>query len=144
MAHKQSEKQTGATDYLFVYGTLRSDSYSDSHRQFIAPHFELVGRATIAGRLYAIVDYPGLLPAEEATDLVIGEVYAFTGGEEKLLEVDDYEGCAPHSPKPHLYTRTRINAHLKGDEIIEAWVYLYNYPVSDTMLIRSGDFMDPF
>jgi gamma-glutamylcyclotransferase (GGCT)/AIG2-like uncharacterized protein YtfP len=144
MTDKQCDRTTGETDFLFVYGTLRSDSYSDSYRQFIAPNFELVGRATIAGRLYAIVDYPGLLPAEGPNDLVIGEVYAFTGGEEKLLQLDDYEGCAPHSPKPHLYTRTRINAHLKDDEIIEAWVYFYNFPVSDNMLILSGDFMDPF
>lgn len=134
---------TKTTDYLFVYGTLRSDSYSDSYRQFIAPHFELVSRATTAGRLYAIVDYPGLLPAEEAMDIVVGEVYAFTGGEEKLLAIDEYEGCAPHSPRPHLYTRTRTKVYLKGDHTLDAWTYFYNFPVSDTMLIRSGDFLDP-
>ena len=130
-------------DYLFVYGTLRSDSYSDSYRQFIAPHFSLVSKATIAGRLYAIVDYPGLLPAEEATDIVVGELYAFTGDEELLLAIDDYEGCAPHSPKPHLYTRVREKVWLRDGATVEAWVYFYNFPVSDTMLIRSGDFLDP-
>jgi len=81
---------SATSDYLFVYGTLRSDSYSESYRQFIAPHFSLVSRATIAGKLYAIVDYPGLLPAETATDIVVGEVHAFEGGEEKLLEIDEY------------------------------------------------------
>lgn len=131
-----------APDYLFVYGTLRSDSYSDSYRQYIAPHFSLVSRATMAGRLYSIVDYPGLLPAEEATDIVIGEVYAFSGGEERLAGIDEYEGCAGHSPQPHLYTRTREKAFLRDGTTVQAWVYLYNYPVSESMLISSGDFLD--
>lgn len=133
-----------STDYLFVYGTLRSDSYSDSHRQLIAPDFSLVSRATMAGRLYAIVDYPGMLPPEEATDLVIGEVYTFTGGEDQLLTLDEYEGCATHSPTPHLYTRRREKAWLRDGSTVEAWTYIYNFPVSETMLIRSGDFLDPF
>ena len=129
-------------DYLFVYGTLRSDSHSDSYRQYIAPHFTLVSRATMAGRLYSIIDYPGLLPAEEATDLVIGEVYAFKGDAAHLADIDDYEGCAPHSPQPHLYTRKREKAWLRDGSIVDAWVYFYNYPVSESMLISSGDFLD--
>lgn len=133
---------SGNTDYLFVYGTLRSDSYSDSYRQLIAPDFTLVSRATISGRLYAIVDYPGLLPAEEATDLVIGEVHAFEGGDSILSTIDDFEGCANHSPKPHLYTRTREKVFLQDNTVVEAWVYFYNFPVSETMLISSGDFLD--
>jgi len=134
---------SATSDYLFVYGTLRSDSYSESYRQFIAPHFSLVSRATIAGKLYAIVDYPGLLPAETATDIVVGEVHAVEGGEEKLLEIDEYEGCAPHSPTPHLYTRKREKAFLRDNTTVDAWVYFYNFAVSDNMLIRSGDFLDP-
>lgn len=130
--------------YLFVYGTLRSDSYSEFHRRLVAPHFSLVSRATMPGRLYAIVDYPGLLPAEEATDLVIGEVYAFEGGEESLVDIDEYEGCGDHSPRPHLYTRRQERAWLRDGSIVDAWAYFYNFPVSETMLIRSGDFLDPF
>jgi len=26
---------------------------------------------------------------------------------------------------------------------VDAWVYFYNFAVSDNMLIRSGDFLDP-
>ena len=132
------------TDFLFVYGLLRSDTYSDSHRQLIAPHFSLVSRATMAGRLYTIIDYPGLVDAEKDTDLVIGEVYTFEGDESRLADIDDFEGCAPHSPEPHLYKRNREQAHLKDGTIVDAWVYRYNFPVSENMLIRSGDFLDPF
>ncbi len=135
---------TASEDYLFVYGTLRSESYSDPHRQFIAPHFSLLSRATMPGKLYAIVDYPGLLPAEDVLDIVIGEVYSFTGGEEALAALDDYEGCGRQSPEPHLYTRQREKAWLKDGTIVEAWAYFYNFPVSETMLIHCGDFLDPF
>jgi len=131
-------------DYLFVYGTLRSDTYSDSHRQLIAPHFSLVSRATMEGRLYVIIDYPGLVASEQDIDLVIGEVYAFEGDESDLADIDDFEGCAPHSPAPHLYCRSREKAHLKDGKIVDAWVYRYNFPVNENMLIRSGNFLDPF
>lgn len=131
-------------DFLFVYGTLRSDTFSDSHRQLISPNFSLVSRATIAGRLYVIVDYPGFVEAVEATDLIIGEVYAFEGDESKLADIDDYEGCGENSPTPHLFTRVRQKAWLRDGSVIEAWVYQYNFQVHDSMLIRSGDFLDPF
>jgi gamma-glutamylcyclotransferase (GGCT)/AIG2-like uncharacterized protein YtfP len=131
-------------DYLFVYGTLRSDTYSGSHRQLIAPYFSLVSRATMEGRLYAIIDYPGLVAVEEDIDPVIGEVYAFDGDESHLMDIDDFEGCAPHSPAPHLYSRSREQAHLKDGTIVDAWVYRYNFPVNENMLIRSGNFLDPF
>lgn len=130
-------------DYLFVYGTLRSDSYSDNYRQLIAPNFTLVDRARTPGRLFAIIDYPGMIAAENSADLVIGEVYIFDGGESQLTEIDDYEGCAPHSPQPHLYTRKKQQVSLYNGSKVEAWVYIYNFPVSDDMLIRSGDFLDP-
>ena len=131
-------------DYIFVYGTLRSDTHSDSYRQFMAPGFTLVSRATMPGRLYLIDYYPGLLPAENATDIVTGEVHAFSGGEEFLAQLDEYECCAPHSPQPHLYTRTREKALLEDGTTVEAWTYFYKPPVSKDMLIRSGDFLDPF
>ena len=131
-------------DYLFVYGTLRSDSYSDSHRQYIEPNFTLVSRATMPGRLFVIADYPGLLLPEAVSDLVVGEVYSFTGGEAQLTTIDKYEGCALHSPEPHLFRRSQETVSFRDDSTVSAWVYFYNFLVSDTMLIRSGDFLDPF
>jgi len=130
-------------DYLFVYGTLRSDALSDSHQQLITTDFSLVSPATMRGKLYAIVDYPGMVEAQEATDIVIGEVYSFDKGHNALALIDDYEGCGLNSTRPHLYTRIRKNAHMRDGSIVEAWVYLYNLPVHDSMLIRSGDFLDP-
>ena len=131
-------------DYLFVYGTLRSDTYSDSYRQLIAPEFTLISRATIPGKLYVIADYPGLLPAEKPTDLVVGEVHAFSGGDCQLADIDDYEGCGVNSQQPHLYRRVQQSVALEDGSMISAWVYFYNFSLNENMLIRSGDFLDPF
>ncbi len=131
-------------DYLFVYGTLRSDSDSTNYHRLIAPEFSLISRATLSGRLYLITDYPGLLPAENNNDHVVGELYAFKGGESRLAALDEYEECAAHSPQPHLYTRTRESVSLPDGSVYSAWVYFYNLPVNENMLIRSGDFLDPF
>ncbi len=130
-------------DYLFVYGTLRSDAFSASHRQLITTDFSLISPATMRGKLYAIGDYPGMVEAQEATDIVTGEVYSFDKGHNTLALIDDYEGCGPKSTKPHLYTRMRKKAHLRDGSIVGAWMYQYNFPVDDSMLIRSGDFLDP-
>ncbi|MEK9648253.1 MAG: gamma-glutamylcyclotransferase family protein [Gammaproteobacteria bacterium] len=130
-------------DYLFVYGTLRSDAFSASHRQLITTDFSLVSPATMRGKLYAIGDYPGMVEAQEATDIVTGEVYSFDKGHNTLALIDDYEGCGPKSTKPHLYTRMRKKAHLRDGSSVGAWMYQYNFPVDDSMLIRSGDFLDP-
>ena len=132
---------TDPVDYLFVYGTLRSDSGSPGFRQFIAPHFRLVGRATLPGRLYAVADYPGLLPPQNAGDLVVGEVHAFPGDAARLAEIDAYEECHQESPHPHLYTRRRESVSLEDGSVLQAWVYFYNLPVSEDMLIPSGDFL---
>ncbi|MBT5484334.1 MAG: gamma-glutamylcyclotransferase [Gammaproteobacteria bacterium] len=132
-----------SVDYLFVYGTLRSDTYSDSYRQLIAPEFTLISRATIPGKLYLIADYPGLLPAEKPTDLVVGEVYSFTGSELQLADIDDYEGCGVNSQQPHLYRRIKESVALQDGTTISAWTYFYNFSINENMLIRSGDFLDP-
>ncbi len=132
------------SDYIFVYGTLRSDSDSENYHRLIAPGFTLVDRATVAGRLYLITDYPGLLRAENRHEKVVGELYAFSGGESALADLDEYEECAAHSPQPHLYTRSRETISLQDGSVYSAWVYFYNLPVAEEQLIRSGDFLDPF
>ncbi|MDC1529705.1 gamma-glutamylcyclotransferase [Gammaproteobacteria bacterium] len=131
-------------DYIFVYGTLRSDSNSENYHRLIAPEFTLVNRATLPGRLYLITDYPGLLRTENNNEYVVGELYAFSGGESRLAALDEYEECATHSPQPHLYTRTRESVSLSDGSVYSAWVYFYNLPVAEDRLIRSGDFLDPF
>ena len=45
---------------LFVYGTLRDDPAHDMFH-VLAANAELIGEATVAGRLYDLGEYPGLV-----------------------------------------------------------------------------------
>ena len=59
---------------LFVYGTLRRQSPHPMAR-YLARHARYVGTARVAGRLYDLGPYPGMLPAAEADDFVHGDLF---------------------------------------------------------------------
>lgn len=71
-----------ATRYVFVYGTLRRDDVRDITRLQPAPLF--VGMASVAGRLYDLGPYPGLLLG--GAERVTGEVYAISSALERRLD----------------------------------------------------------
>jgi gamma-glutamylcyclotransferase (GGCT)/AIG2-like uncharacterized protein YtfP len=68
--------------HVFVYGTLRRGCANDITRLQPAPRF--VAMASLAGTLYDLGPYPGLLLQGDA--LVQGEVYAITAELEQVLD----------------------------------------------------------
>ena len=75
--------------YVFVYGTLRKGGSNDITR--LAPTPVWVGNACIAGTLFDLGAYPGLLLQGEGP--VVGEVYAISAELEQRL--DEIEEVAP-------------------------------------------------
>ncbi|GAB3480357.1 gamma-glutamylcyclotransferase family protein [Polaromonas eurypsychrophila] len=73
---------TPATRHVFVYGTLRRGEVRDITRLQPAPVF--VGMASVAGRLYDLGSYPGLLLG--GANRVTGEIYAISAELERLLD----------------------------------------------------------
>jgi gamma-glutamylcyclotransferase (GGCT)/AIG2-like uncharacterized protein YtfP len=71
-----------ATRHVFVYGTLRRGDVRDITRLQPAPQF--VGLASVAGLLYDLGPYPGLLLG--GAGRVVGEVYAISAELERLLD----------------------------------------------------------
>ncbi|MDP1740354.1 MAG: gamma-glutamylcyclotransferase family protein [Hydrogenophaga sp.] len=71
-----------ALRHVFVYGTLRRGDVRDITRLQPAPQF--IGMASVAGVLYDLGPYPGLLLGGESR--VTGEVYAITTELERLLD----------------------------------------------------------
>lgn len=127
--------------FLFVYGTLRRDPDSEMHH-FLARHADFVGEATYQGKLYKIGDYPGAVPSEDRSDLVLGEVYRLRDCDLLLGRLDRYEGCGPGFPAPTEYIRKIQPVRLHCDETIPAWVYLYNRPTDNLERVESGDFFN--
>jgi gamma-glutamylcyclotransferase (GGCT)/AIG2-like uncharacterized protein YtfP len=120
------------SDFLFVYGTLRSEFENSAARRLRA-EAHLIGRATVKGSLFRIAHYPGYRPQPDG--VVHGELYRLKNAGATLAELDDYEG-----PE---YTRVmvRVTPATTGDGTAHsAWIYQYGMEPPAGLQIPSGDF----
>lgn len=98
---------------------------------------EFVGEGTVAGSLYRIGWYPGLV-LKEGGDVVVGEVYRVNA--EKLTKLDAFEGCSADDPDPHEYRR--VKTPVVWDSVQkEAWVWEFIAPIGEREAIASGDWL---
>jgi gamma-glutamylcyclotransferase (GGCT)/AIG2-like uncharacterized protein YtfP len=127
-------------DYLFVYGTLRKDT---ARHDLLHKFCEYMCLGTLQGRLYHVAHYPGVILTHDSRQQVIGEVYRIKNNDLLLAELDDYEECSSSFCEPHEYVRSRQKITLADGDQINAWVYLYNRPITGLKLIASGDYLNP-
>ncbi|MEY4211694.1 MAG: hypothetical protein RLZ92_2075 [Pseudomonadota bacterium] len=133
-------KQVIFSNFLFVYGTLRSDvkhPIADCLKQ----QANWIGPASYQGKLYQIADYPAAVASSNPSDKVYGEVYQLFNAD-LWSTLDDYEECSPSFPEPTEYLRTLQMVYLANGQALEAWLYLYNRPVNTLKVIESGDFLN--
>lgn len=123
----------GAVRCVFVYGTLRKGGSNDITRLRPAPRF--VGMARLAGTLYHLGAYPGLLLGG-AVD-VVGEVYAIEPVlEQRLDEIEEISG----SPDDEYFKR-EVPLDVDGRSV-DCLVYEINPGrVTSAARIESGDWM---
>ena len=123
-------------DLLFVYGTLMSHTGTPKARQLMA-EADSLGAASIAGRLYRIDWYPGLVPGEGR---VHGEIFRLRTPAASLEWLDAYEGIVPGDggQNRHEYERVRRPVTLADGRVVEAWVYLYLRDVSAATPVADG------
>lgn len=115
------------TETIFVYGTLRRGG-SNHHRLRGA---EFIAMATMAGRLYRIDWYPGLV-ADVNSGEVTGEIHRVSSS--LLAALDEYEG-----PE---YRRVKMEIRTTHEEpTCRAWVWLWNGPVDESRRIAGGDWL---
>jgi gamma-glutamylcyclotransferase (GGCT)/AIG2-like uncharacterized protein YtfP len=130
-----------ATEFIFVYGTLRKQMASDMHR-ILANHCEYFSDGVMNGALYEVCRYPGAIESRDANDKVFGELYKMLDRKRVLALLDEYEECGEWFPKPHEYSRKQLSIELSGGGLVVAWVYLYNHDVSKLQRIISGDYLN--
>ena len=116
-------------EYIFVYGTLRRNS-NHAMAKVLQTHADYIADAIIQGQLYQVISYPALIESENPNDKVCGELYKIHHSSLLLPLLDDYEGCTENYAKPHEYTRKVLPVSLTTGEIINAWVYIYNWDTS--------------
>jgi gamma-glutamylcyclotransferase (GGCT)/AIG2-like uncharacterized protein YtfP len=123
--------------HLFVYGSLMS-SAGHPMGERLRREAQMIGEATIQGRLYKISWYPGLVASHEPGERVHGEVYALEDPGRALAWLDAYEGLEPGNPDFGEYQRLERPARLASGEEITAWAYLYRGDVAGLCAIPSG------
>lgn len=73
-----------STHHVFVYGTLRQGDDNDITLLSPTPYF--VGPGKVAGVMYHLGAYPGVVLTDAPQDNIVGEVYAITPELEKVLD----------------------------------------------------------
>jgi gamma-glutamylcyclotransferase (GGCT)/AIG2-like uncharacterized protein YtfP len=129
-----------ATEFIFVYGTLRKQMASDMHH-VLANHCEFFSDGVMNGILYEVCGYPGAIESCDASDKVFGELYKMLDRNLVLALLDEYEECSGSFSMPHEYRRKTLSIELIGGGAVVAWVYLYNHDVSNLRQIISGDYL---
>ena len=128
------------SDLLFVYGTLMR-GFDHPMARLLAANADFISEASSQGRLYLVKHYPGLVHADDAADIVHGELFALREADAMLREFDMYEACGEGFPEPTEYVRRRLAVTLADGSVREAWTYLYNWPVDGLPRIASGRFL---
>jgi gamma-glutamylcyclotransferase (GGCT)/AIG2-like uncharacterized protein YtfP len=129
------------SDLLFVYGTLMR-GFDHPMAQLLSRSADFLGPARCRGRLYLIKHYPGLVLADDAAEVVSGELYRLRQPMELLREFDMYEACGEGFAEPTEYIRRMLPVTLADGAVSEAWTYIYNWPVAHLPRIASGRFLE--
>jgi gamma-glutamylcyclotransferase (GGCT)/AIG2-like uncharacterized protein YtfP len=127
---------------LFVYGTLRRGFHNPAY-EYISKHFNLVGEATVRGKLYDLGKYPAAVSTSEEA-FIKGELYELKEAGEfewAIEQLDDYEGLNPEEGETQLYLREIADVYHNGN-LTQAWIYWYNQDLAGYPLIPSGDIFD--
>ena len=128
------------SDLLFVYGTLMR-GYAHPMARLLSANADFLGEVSCRGRLYRVKHYPGLVLSDDAADVVFGELYRLRAVDDLLREFDMYEACGEGFAEPTQYVRRTLPVTLADGGVSVAWTYIYNWPVTDLVLIESGRFL---
>lgn len=126
--------------HLFVYGSLMTALAHPMGTQ-LRREALLLGPARMAGRLHRVSWYPGLLPPEEPSDQVHGELYLLNDPARSLHWLDEYEGIRPGGTSAAAgdeYVRAERPATLDNGAIILAHVYLYQRLLPPSLRVPDG------
>jgi gamma-glutamylcyclotransferase (GGCT)/AIG2-like uncharacterized protein YtfP len=129
------------SDLLFVYGTLMR-GFDHPMAQLLSRSADFLGPGRCRGRLHLIKHYPGLVLADDPTDVVFGELYRLRQPDALLREFDMYEACGEGFAEPTEYIRQMLPVTLEDGAASEAWTYIYNWPISGLPRIASGRFLE--
>ena len=125
------------TEYLFVYGTLRSE-FPHPLAMRLKAQAKFIGKGSTPGALYDFGWYPGAKFDPEARTHVVGEVFSIKNAQRLLAELDHYEGTAEPG---NAFRRVLVKVRLDRGGTVNAWSYEMGDPNARRRPIESGDFI---
>jgi gamma-glutamylcyclotransferase (GGCT)/AIG2-like uncharacterized protein YtfP len=129
-----------SSSYLFVYGTLMKKLGHPMPR-LLATHARYLCDGSYQGRLFRISWYPGVVPSDDPTDQVHGEIYRILDEHLLFEKLDEYEVSSLANPSHGEYIRTQASILDSNSVCVECQIYLYNRKVNDAQWIKSGAFV---
>lgn len=127
------------SDYLFLYGTLKSGETKSDVADTVK-RLRRVGPASIKGKLYDFGDYPGAVIDEASKTLIKGELFELPDDNSVLKSLDQYEEFDQNDRRHSLFVRVRTTVNVNNARRLRAWVYVYNRDPSRGRVIASGDY----
>jgi gamma-glutamylcyclotransferase (GGCT)/AIG2-like uncharacterized protein YtfP len=127
-------------DYLFVYGTLRK-GYDLKLKNRVRDQLQYVGQAKVGAALYDLGRYPGAVRSNKGPQL-IGDVFLVNDPERVLRVLDKYEGIEAGRPAAAEFIRKKSRVRLRSGQLINAWVYWYNFDPKERAPIRYKDYLN--
>ena len=123
--------------YLFVYGTLLT-SIPSSMSKFLRRKGQLVGKATVTGKLFDLGMYPGYIST--GSERVKGELYRLNPETAAMTVemLDAYEGVTG-APEDE-YRKIEVMAKVNDGGSFKAYTYEYKGDAAGKEAIPMGDY----
>jgi gamma-glutamylcyclotransferase (GGCT)/AIG2-like uncharacterized protein YtfP len=119
------------SEYLFVYGTLLGETPDPDVNRLLRRHCRDAGAASVAGRLYRLGWYPGLVIDANTRERVAGRLLRVLAPARCWPALDAYEGFDPGAPDRSEFVRRKLMVGpAAGGPDIDAWTYVYNGSLS--------------
>jgi gamma-glutamylcyclotransferase (GGCT)/AIG2-like uncharacterized protein YtfP len=131
---------TTACDLLFVYGSLLS-AIAHPMGERLRREAQLVGPATVQGRLYRVSWYPGVVLSDEPAAQVHGEIYRLGNPADALIWLDAYESITPGPTgvaANDAYERRVVDARAANGAPLQAWMYVYRQSTAALVTVPTG------
>jgi gamma-glutamylcyclotransferase (GGCT)/AIG2-like uncharacterized protein YtfP len=129
-------------EYLFVYGSLKSTQPANEGTDLMKSS-NLIGDATVPGRLYDFGDFSGAVIDVQSRDQIHGEIFQLPDpAAENLKALDAYEEFDPSNPQQSLFVRRTISAMLSDGRRLNCWIYVYNREPGAARQILGGMFAE--
>lgn len=125
-----------APRHIFFYGTLMG-GFPLRVRSGIDRWIRFIGQGEVAGALFDLGSYPGLI---ETDGRVRGETYAVIEPVSLLAAADAIEHFEPSDSATSEYVRSAVACRLDDGRVLDVWIYVYNRSVAAAERVPGGDY----